>query len=600
MAALLAAAGIAPGTTPPAPPQQQGGGFIDALKQSLPFILATIAHIKGGPVASGALLQSYNESLANQRALTAHSAELTAQHNQKLADFVREIGTEAPKFDDPTSFASFLASADNTAQKVWGTQPGFIAQQLSGTFDNTLAAKKDSAAAQTQLAQLKTQYGDQFDTLVQSGATVPFKGNPTTLTDLMATAGVLATNPDGTTTAPSSTAGLPTSEPAFIANAIKAKQKELGRPLTETEAGQVALQARSDFAEAARPKNWKIDNTTVLSSDGVTPVWTDDKGNIYGPDKQPLQAGQYQRFEAKPNMPPPFSVLVNGTPTLVDRDPTTGKLTSLDGTDVTGSAKPIPTAAQISITNSQTPYVITPGSREERAAQDLADGTLTLANLKTLYPYTRDGSNQVKLAAIYDEARQKNPNFSPEAYERGYKFSTSKPVLQQIASINNAVAGVPDLLKFSDQAERSGLPLINQFTFPGGIKLGSSTYPNFAAAQKAFADELSGALGFGNATDMKLQLGLDLTDPKLSPSTFKSVIQDVVIPFVQRKKAALLGPMGPYGSEVGGGPTTLTGNKPAAPIDPAKVPAAQRVAGQTTAMIGGVLRTWDGTGWVIK
>lgn len=192
-----------------------------------------------------------------------------------------------------------------------------------------------------------------------------------------------------------------------------------------------------------------------------------------------------------------------------------------------------------------TAATIQPGDRRYKVAEDLAFGRLTFKDFRTLYAYSRDKDEKT---AIYEKAGEINPNFNPAGFELGYRFASNPKVEQQIASANNVLAGVPDLLKASDAAAGSGKRLINDFIPRGGLKIGGRAYTNFAAARKAFADELSGALGFGSASDMKLQLGLDLTDPTLSPADFKDAVQNVVVPFVQRKKASLLGPMGIYGA----------------------------------------------------
>lgn len=185
-----------------------------------------------------------------------------------------------------------------------------------------------------------------------------------------------------------------------------------------------------------------------------------------------------------------------------------------------------------------------PASREYKIANDLAFGRLTFPQFRSLYSYSRDINAKT---GIYTTAQDLNPNFNPAQFEMGLKFAENPKVQSQIASVRNTEASVPDLLKFSDAASRSNVPLLNSFIVRGGIAMGGKAYSNFAAARKAFADELSGALGFGSASDMKLEMGLDLTDPTLSPAAFRSAITDVVLPFLARKKSTLLGPMGVYG-----------------------------------------------------
>ena len=80
--------------------------------------------------------------------------------------------------------------------------------------------------------------------------------------------------------------------------------------------------------------------------------------------------------------------------------------------------------------------------------------------------------------------------------------------------------------------------------------MGDKRYSNFAQARVAFADELSGALGFGSATDMSREMGFDLTRTDLSPEQFNAGINDIVIPFIAQKRSTILDQMGIYGNTV--------------------------------------------------
>lgn len=210
---------------------------------------------------------------------------------------------------------------------------------------------------------------------------------------------------------------------------------------------------------------------------------------------------------------------------------------------------------------------IQPGSKEYKVASDLAEGRLTFQQLRTLYSYSRDVNKKL---AIYEKASEINPNFSPAAFEMGYKFASSPKVQAQVASINNVLSGVGDLVKASDAAARSGVTLLNQFVVPGGVAFGGKKYSDFKTAQIAFADELSGALGYGSATDMSREMGFNMTNPSLSPENFRSAVENIIVPFVNRKKASMLGQMGPYAGAAGGPPPP---DQPAAPSAPIKVGA---------------------------
>jgi hypothetical protein len=190
------------------------------------------------------------------------------------------------------------------------------------------------------------------------------------------------------------------------------------------------------------------------------------------------------------------------------------------------------------------PKPITQGSREFRVAQDLAYGRLTMNEFRSLTAYSRDVAKKMD---IYDKARELNPNFNPAAFEMGYSLAKNPRVQQQLASLDNVKMGVDSLLEASDAATRTGATILNKAVIPAGIAFGGQKYSNFATARTAFADELSGALGYGSATDMSREMGFDMTNPNLSPDNFRSAIQDIVVPFVDRKRQSFLKQMGVYG-----------------------------------------------------
>jgi hypothetical protein len=230
--------------------------------------------------------------------------------------------------------------------------------------------------------------------------------------------------------------------------------------------------------------------------------------------------------------------------------------------------------------NNTTPMPINPGTREYRVAQDLAYGKLTMQQFRSLTAYSRDTNKKMD---IYDKAGELNPNFNPAQFEMGFNLAKNPKVQQQLASLDNVKQGIPDLLKFSDAASRSGAPLLNKFILPGGVSMGGKKYSDFKTAQIAFADELSGALGYGSATDMSREMGFSMTNPNLSPEQFSSAVQNVIQPFMERKRGTLLNQMGIYGQP---------GMNPAAgAAAPAAAPAASgtvRVKRKSDGMTGSV------------
>jgi hypothetical protein len=203
---------------------------------------------------------------------------------------------------------------------------------------------------------------------------------------------------------------------------------------------------------------------------------------------------------------------------------------------------------------------IKPNTPQFKIAQDLAYGKLTTQQFRSLTAYSRDTGLKM---AIYDKAGQLNPQFNPAQFEMGFKLASNPKVQQQLASLDNVVQGLPDLINASDAAARSGIKQVNKIVNWTGASIGNKKYSNFHTAQTAFADELSGALGYGSATDMSREMGFNMTDPNLGPEQFASAMQEVVLPFINRKRGTLLNQMGVYGqpnmNPAASAPTTTDG-----------------------------------------
>lgn len=212
---------------------------------------------------------------------------------------------------------------------------------------------------------------------------------------------------------------------------------------------------------------------------------------------------------------------------------------------------------------------IKPGQPEFKVAQDLAYGKMPFQTFRTMVAYGRDPSYK---AALYAKAAELNPNFNPAAFEMGFKLAAEPKVQQQLASMDNVLSGVDSVIQASNEAARTSVPLANYFANKGGFAIGGKSYSNFRTAQLAFADELANALGVGNSTDMTRELGINMTDPNMSPEQFSDAINRVIVPFVQRKRDTLLGQMGRYG-EADMNPAAAHRDNQPTPGEPPTVPA---------------------------
>ncbi len=207
-------------------------------------------------------------------------------------------------------------------------------------------------------------------------------------------------------------------------------------------------------------------------------------------------------------------------------------------TDTAQARKDVSTAPGKPITSASDPRFV--------VAQQLAYGKLTMADFQRLYSYSRDSGDKTE---IFKLATQMNSAFNPASMGMGYKLASNPRVQLQLASLDNVEMGVPDLIKFSDEASRTGITAINRIVNPLGFEVGGKTYSDFHTAVTAFADELSGALGYGSATDMSREMGFAMTNPNLSPEKFASAMREIVVPFAQRKRSTMLHQMGVYGQQ---------------------------------------------------
>jgi hypothetical protein len=211
---------------------------------------------------------------------------------------------------------------------------------------------------------------------------------------------------------------------------------------------------------------------------------------------------------------------------------------------------------------------IPPGSPKYTIADKLGSGQLTMADFRTIYSYSRNAKTRENIFAL---ATKLHPDFNPAKYEMAFQLAKNPKVQQQLASMQNVIQATPDMLRFSEEAARSGSTTINKVIRKGGYEFGGSNYSNLHLAVTAYADELSGALGFGSATDMSRQMGFSLTDPNLSAEKFAEGMKSVVLPFIERKKKTLLDQMGIYGEpgmnpaasrQNGAGGSTTTTTRP--------------------------------------
>lgn len=192
--------------------------------------------------------------------------------------------------------------------------------------------------------------------------------------------------------------------------------------------------------------------------------------------------------------------------------------------------------------------------------EDVLSGKNTLLNI-------RQTMGRTNAAAAYMQNMRNaihaiDPNFDFIASDAGGKFVSSTFYQKALSAITSVEPNIDKAVQLSNQVNRSGLAYVNNLLQKGSIQIGNTKVSNFREAQSLIADEIGLALGQGAVSDMKLQLGFDITDPSLSAEQFASNMA-LVKEFLANRKKALQDQR--YSSSVSGGTgtdnSTLTGGK---------------------------------------
>lgn len=173
-------------------------------------------------------------------------------------------------------------------------------------------------------------------------------------------------------------------------------------------------------------------------------------------------------------------------------------------------------------------------------AEQLANGQLGIDGLNKVLGGGNSSNPTViqRRSNLLSLASQINPNFNEAQWEQGQKFGSNPTTQKTLAAIGAVDKTFGIISGLVDNAVNTGIPALNKIVVPGAIDIGDVSTSNFATTATALADELSGVLGYGSATDMKLQLGIDLTNPTQSPQQFKTNLETVK-QLVQNRKQSL-------------------------------------------------------------
>ena len=172
------------------------------------------------------------------------------------------------------------------------------------------------------------------------------------------------------------------------------------------------------------------------------------------------------------------------------------------------------------------------------------DVTAVLEGRNTLYNI-RQTMGRTNAAAAYMQNMRNtissiDPTFDFVASDAGGKFVSSTFYQKAATAITSVLPNIDEAINLSNQVSRVGVVGVDSLLQKAAVQIGDQQVSNFREAQKLIADEIGLALGQGTVSDMKLQLGFDVTDPALKPEVFASNL-GIVKDFLANRLAALKG-----------------------------------------------------------
>jgi hypothetical protein len=187
--------------------------------------------------------------------------------------------------------------------------------------------------------------------------------------------------------------------------------------------------------------------------------------------------------------------------------------------------------------------------------QAILEGRNTMYNIKQTMG--KSNSSAAYMKSIRDTIAKIDPNFDFIASDAGGKSVSTAYTQRATQAINSVLPNIDKIVDLSNQVSRVGVTGVDRILQSGNVLINNQKVSNFHEAQKLIADEIGVALGAGTVSDMKLQLGFDVTDPSVSQEVFASNM-GLVKSFLENRKTGLDSLR--YKSSVGGstsGGTTL-------------------------------------------
>ncbi len=170
--------------------------------------------------------------------------------------------------------------------------------------------------------------------------------------------------------------------------------------------------------------------------------------------------------------------------------------------------------------------------------QAILEGRNTLYNIRLTMGRNAQGAKYMQ--DLRNEIAQIDPKFDFVASDAGGKAVSSTYYQRSIAAIDSVLPNIDKVIQLSNDINRIGVKGVDALIQKGQLQINNKKVANLHEAQKLLSDEIGLALGQGTVSDMKLQLGFDVTDPSVSAEVFASNL-NLVKEFVNNRKKGLQG-----------------------------------------------------------
>jgi hypothetical protein len=174
---------------PPMAQQPRGGGVRDILMQMAPMVLSAFSARKN-PRGSAALLNGVVKGQQQAARERFDREQQQTKRRDAIADFMRQVAVDAQQFTTPEEVAQYLDFAETIARQIDPTMPAGTMRRtipVSSTRMADAASKKTQAEAVKKITELKSLYGENFDTVSETAA-VTWKGKETPVKAILALA----------------------------------------------------------------------------------------------------------------------------------------------------------------------------------------------------------------------------------------------------------------------------------------------------------------------------------------------------------------------------------------------------------------------------